>query len=103
MALDATAVLLAAGFAALVVAGGATALPRAVEQGDDAILLVVAAPWNGGAEAVVARAGGSVIGPERAMLAVLAHEANPEELRAAGAWAVVDWAGISFICGDGQG
>ncbi|MEY4983336.1 MAG: hypothetical protein RIR62_1602, partial [Pseudomonadota bacterium] len=53
--------LFAAGLSALLAAGLAAALRPATR--DAAAVLVIAAPWAGGPDAVVWRAGGSVIGP----------------------------------------
>ena len=79
--------LLAAG---LVLAGLAP-LARAVEPGQP--VLVIAAPWNGGAEAVVRRAGAALSGPHAATaVAAIAHGAGVEALRAAGAIFVLGYA-----------
>lgn len=61
-------------------------------------VLVVAPPWNGGAEAVVAEAGGAVVGPTRAPLAVLAAGASFEAFMQSGAWFLVNPDALGFLC-----
>lgn len=72
----------------------------ATGQGD-APVLVVAPPWSGGAEAVVAAAGGWVVGPTQAPMSVLATGASLDAFKSAGAWFLVDPGAISFFCVSG--
>jgi hypothetical protein len=88
--------LFAAGLSALLVAGLAAALRPATQ--DAAPVLVIAAPWAGGPDAVVRRAGGSVIGPLSTPISILAGGTTPERLTGAGAWAVLDAAAIALFC-----
>lgn len=83
----AVVLVLAAPFAALPAAGRGP-------------VLVILPPWQD-AEALVAAAGGRLIGPLRAPFAVLADGADgfAERLRQGGAWAVTDGAGVARICG----
>ena len=71
--------------------GGAAAVWSAPPATGE-LLIVVAGPWSGGADAVVSRAGGGVVGPDSPPLSVLAT----------GAWAVLS-ADIppSFLCLEG--
>lgn len=66
---------------------GATAI-WAMAPATDGLMIVVAPPWAGGAEAVVAKAGGWSVGLDKAMFSVLATGTNADALRAHGAWAV---------------
>lgn len=64
--------------------------------------LLVISGWGARAEAVVAAADGWIYGPVRAPLGVLAFSDNPafaDQLRAAGAWAVLDGSRIAALCG----
>lgn len=66
-------------------------------------VLVVAPPWSGGAAAVVARAGGRIIGPEVTPMAVFAVFDAPlplADLRRFGSWAVADGRRLAAICGE---
>lgn len=66
-------------------------------------VLVVAPPWAGGAAGVVTRAGGRVIGPEVAPMAVFAVFDAPfplSDLRLAGSWAVADARRLAALCGE---
>lgn len=60
--------------------------------------LVIAAPWNGGPAAVVRSAGGQIVGPQTAPLAVMATDASVEALAAAGAWIVTTPSALPFLC-----
>ncbi|WP_094023590.1 hypothetical protein [Maliponia aquimaris] len=65
-------------------------------------VLVVAPPWAGGAAGVVARAGGRIVGPQVAPLAVFAVFEPPlplSDLRRAGSWAVADARRLAALCG----
>lgn len=64
--------------------------------------LVVAAPWAGGAAAVIARASGQEIGPYIAPLAQFAVFEDAERVREAGAWAVLDAEALLTLCGFGR-
>lgn len=64
-------------------------------------LLVVVAPWSGTPEDIVTRAGGTVIGPDRAPMSVLAQGATPDALEQAGAFWVLDPSALSLFCSDG--
>jgi len=72
------------------------ALAATVEPGEP--VLVVAPPWSGGAEAVVAAAGGSIVGPTQAPLSVLATGVSEQAFRDAGAWFLVNPGAVSFFC-----
>lgn len=64
--------------------------------------LLVVSGWGAGAERRIGAAGGRVVGPLRAPLGVLATSDNPafaDNLRAAGAWAVLDGRRIAALCG----
>ncbi|SLN52400.1 hypothetical protein ROJ8625_02641 [Roseivivax jejudonensis] len=67
----------------------------------DAPLLVIARDPG----ALVARAGGRVVGPARAPLAILADAdpGLPDRLRALGAWHVGGAAALAALCDPGQG
>jgi hypothetical protein len=65
-------------------------------------VLVLAPPWNGGASAIVADAGGRVIGPTQAPFAVLAvfdAVKSMDTLRLDGSWGVFDGRRIALACG----
>ncbi|MCG7493086.1 hypothetical protein [Thalassobius sp. Cn5-15] len=64
----------------------------------DTPVLVVAPPWSGGAEAVVAAAGGAVVGPTQAPLSVLATGASADGFRQSGAWFLLDPGALSYFC-----
>lgn len=66
---------------------GATAI-WAGAPATDGLMIVVAPPWSGGAEAVVAKAGGWSVGLDKALFSVLATGTDADALRAHGAWAV---------------
>lgn len=70
--------------------------PQAVSTGP---LVVVSLPWGQDPALIVAAAGGQVIGPARAPLAVVAMGATAEALNHAGAFAVLDGTAASFLCG----
>lgn len=74
---------------------------RAAPVGDGP-RLVVHAPWTDGA-ALVARAGGMVVGPRDAPMGILAARGTADgfdaRLRAAGAWAVIDGSVLARLCG----
>ena len=72
------------------------ALAATVEPGMS--VLVVAPPWSGGAEAVVAAAGGSIVGPTQAPLSVLATGVSEQAFKDAGAWFLVNPGAVSFFC-----
>lgn len=64
--------------------------------------VLVISGWGARAESVIARAGGQVYGPVRAPLGLLAFSDDPAfaaNLRAAGAWAVLDGSRIAALCG----
>ena len=84
-------------FAAVLVLVAPFAAFPAARQGP---VLVLVPPWTD-ADALVAAAGGRVIGPARAPFAVLADGGAgfAERLRLNGAWAVADGAGIARLCG----
>ncbi|EYD77908.1 hypothetical protein Rumeso_00635 [Rubellimicrobium mesophilum DSM 19309] len=63
-------------------------------------MLVVAPPWDGGAEQVVETAGGRVVGPGSAPFSVLATGATPAAYELAGAWLVLDPAVLEILCGN---
>lgn len=66
---------------------------------DDAeLVLVVSPPWHGGPEAIVSAAGGSVVGPSNAPLAVVATNATPAAFKEAGAWFLLDPKNVPFLC-----
>ena len=85
----------------LSIAGPLATLAARSDDGSD-LRLVVVPPWKD-AQAIVAAAGGHVIGPERALFAVLVRAATPSEFdaaaRAAGALAVTNGATVAAICG----
>lgn len=60
--------------------------------------LVISSPWNGGPAAVVRTAGGQLVGPQTAPLAVLATDTSVEALKLAGAWMVTSPADLPFLC-----
>ncbi|WP_146204970.1 hypothetical protein [Meridianimarinicoccus roseus] len=64
-------------------------------------LVVVAPPWHGGPAAIVAAAGGRIVGLDQAPLSVLADGASAEALREAGAWFVLGSSALNFFCGTG--
>lgn len=67
--------------------------------------LLVLTGHGAGIAQIVARAGGHVYGPVRAPLGVLAYSDDPafaDNLRAAGAWAVLDGRRIAALCGADQ-
>lgn len=85
-----------------VLAPGLAALARPAPEGA-ATLLVLAAPWGGGPQAVVASAGGRVIGPAATALSVTATGASPAALNKAGAWAVLDAGAVVALCAPESG
>lgn len=62
------------------------------------ILLVIVPPWEDGAQ-IVAQAGGRIVGPDPGLLTVLAADATPQALRAAGAVMVADGTVAARLCG----
>lgn len=81
-------------------AGPAMALFLAAPD-PDAPMIVVAAPGHD-LVALVAKSGGSVVGPESAAMAVFAASYDPDFVRRArenGAWLVVGGAALAAICG----
>lgn len=80
---------------------GATAV-WSVPKTSGGLMIVVAPPWSGGAEAVVVKAGGWSVGLDKALFSVMATGTDAEALRAHGAWAVFS-ADIppSFLCVQG--
>ncbi len=90
--------------AALIFGVGSTfaaALGPAPEAAGD-IVLVIAPPWSGGADALVLAAGGRLVGPFSAAFGTLAvFDTAPPigRLVDLGAWTVRDARSISSICG----
>ena len=79
------------------IAALATAQPR---QGEP--LLVILPPWRD-ADQVLARAGARPVAPVRAPFAVLAvtdTDIGLQDLRSAGAWAVLHAGALSFLCSE---
>ena len=64
----------------------------------DGPLVVVAAPWSGGVDHVVASAGASPVGPKPAPLSLLAAGAEAQAYLAAGALMVLDPGALPFLC-----
>lgn len=64
-------------------------------------VLVIAPPWKGGPEAIVAEAGGWVVAPVKAPLSVMAAGASLDAFKAAGAWFLLDPGALSFFCASG--
>ncbi|EPX78480.1 hypothetical protein [Salipiger mucosus] len=65
-------------------------------------VLVVAPPWGPGAPAIVALAGGRILGPVEAPFGVLAVFDDPrpaERLLALGAWTACDARAMASLCG----
>lgn len=91
-----TYVLLAAGLATCFASAALAVIP--VQAPGDGPFLVIAAPWDGGPSAVVKRAGGQLVGPETAPLAVLATDASADDLKVAGAWFVTSPSALPFLC-----
>lgn len=64
--------------------------------------LVLFAPWDDGV-ALVEKAGGSPVGPERAPMGILAFAADEaafdRRLRDMGAWAIIDGTVLARLCG----
>ncbi|WP_172299622.1 hypothetical protein [Pseudoruegeria sp. HB172150] len=89
-------------FPVLAVAAG----PAAITFGDaphpDRPMLVIAAPWHDASQ-IVAAAGGRIVGPQRAPLAVFAigDAGFADRARASGAWSVTDGTTLAAICGAG--
>ncbi|MYM56170.1 hypothetical protein [Thalassovita mangrovi] len=67
----------------------------------DAAVLVIAPPWKGGPEAIVAEAGGWVVAPVNAPLSVMATGASLDAFKAAGAWFLLDPGAFRFFCVSG--
>lgn len=89
--------LIVLGLAAVLLAEVASVAVAAVP--DDAnLVLVVSPPWRGGPEAIVAAAGGTIVGPSSAPLAVVATDATPASFRDAGAWFLLDPKNVPFLC-----
>lgn len=82
--------------------GGSVAFPvLSMEPPNDGLVLVIVPPWRGG-EDIVRGAGGYLVGPVQAPMAVLARFNIPvpiQSMRNDGAWAVLDGTQIAFICG----
>ncbi|MEY8880486.1 hypothetical protein [Donghicola sp. XS_ASV15] len=89
--------LLALGLIAILFAELASVAVAAVPD-DAELVLVVSPPWRGGPEAIVAAAGGSVVGPTNAPLAVVATDATPAAFKDAGAWFLLDPKNVPFLC-----
>ena len=89
--------LIAVGMSALLFAELASVAVASVPDDAD-LVLVVAPPWQGGPEAIVAAAGGSVVGPANAPLAVVATDAAPAAFKEAGAWFLLDPNKFPFLC-----
>ena len=83
MASVATVTLFVAGCGVVAASALGAALPAA--SGGDGLHLVIA---PAGAEAVILRAGGAVVGPVSAPFAAVSGGVTAQRLRAAGAWAV---------------
>ena len=65
-------------------------------------VLVVSAPWGEDRAALIARAGGRPVGPADSWLAGQAVGTGPDfadNLRAGGAWLVLDATAIARLCG----
>lgn len=77
----------------------ATAFIAHSQEVSDGPLLVVTLPWGPDPAEVVAAAGGYVVSPARAPLAVVAAGASAATLNRAGAFAVLDATAASFLCG----
>ena len=63
--------------------------------------LVLAAPGSGGAVQVIDRAGGRLVGLDRAaigQMAVFETQADLDRARAAGAWILIDAQAIAALC-----
>lgn len=92
-----TGLLLALGFITLL--GSATlSLVGASPLHKDDPVLVVTLPWDDSPGDVVKLAGGAVIGPVEAPMAVLASGATVAEYKAAGAIAVLSAATLALFC-----
>lgn len=89
--------LIAVGMSAILVAELASVAVASVPDDAD-LILVVAPPWHGGPEAIVAAAGGAVVGPANAPLAVVATDATPAAFKDAGAWFLLDPNKFPFLC-----
>lgn len=89
--------LIALGLIAILFAELASVAVAAVPDDAD-LVLVVAPPWHGGPEAIVAAAGGSVVGPTNAPMAVVATDATPAAFKEAGAWFLLDPKNVPFLC-----
>lgn len=61
-------------------------------------MLVVALPWGLGPDDIAQRAGGHVVGPTRAPLAVMAAGVTADKYREAGALVVLEPTSLSFLC-----
>lgn len=72
------------------------AMPAAVTA--EGPFLVIAAPWGGGAEAVVARAGGRLAAPASTPMAAIAYGAEAEAFEAAGALMVLAPPDPAYFC-----
>lgn len=85
----------------LAVAATPLALLSAAPPRAGAPVLVIAAPWRD-AGAIIAAAGGAVLGPQTAPLATIATSDRPDfaaRLRRSGAFAVLDGTRLAAICG----
>ncbi|WP_299652168.1 hypothetical protein [uncultured Tateyamaria sp.] len=85
----------------LVVCGPLIGLATGPDDASD-LRLVIVAPWHN-AQRVVRMSGGNVIGPDRALFAVLAQTddvpAFAAAARAAGALAVLNGKTVAILCG----
>jgi len=81
-----TVALFAAGSGAVAAAAIGSVLPPPTEGAG--LHLVIAPPLAGGAEAVILRAGGAVVGPATAPFAAVSGGVTAARLFDAGAWAV---------------
>ncbi|SCM66741.1 hypothetical protein [Donghicola eburneus] len=89
--------LIAIGLIAILIAELASVAVASVPEEAD-LVLVIAPPWHGGPEAIVLSAGGSIVGPTNAPLAVVATDAAPAAFKEAGAWFLLDPNKFPFLC-----
>jgi len=84
----------------VLVTGPVLVLASAPVPGDGPLLVITR--WGAHAERIIGAAGGHVYGPARAPFGTLATSDNPafaDNLRAAGAWAVIDGSHVAGLCG----
>lgn len=81
-----------------ILAPAAAGVAWSVRDPDSDLVIVLAPPWNGGAEAVVARAGARLVGFSTSPLSVLATGSSVQALRNSGAWAVLASDQPGFLC-----